>query len=235
MKHSFVSAARSGPGGAAPPPGDRRPRWRRRKDARPSEILDAALVEFVERGYAAARLEDVARRAGVTKGTLYLYFDGKEALFKATARAAVLPSVEAGEERVRSHTGTARELVTDILRIRWDRVFNSPAGGILKLLISEAGNFPDLARWYHDEIVVRANASLEQALELGIQRGEFRRLDIQQAVYLALAPAVMAGLWKRSFMRAVQPPFDPADYLENWIQTFLRGIESRPQREESHA
>jgi len=146
-----------------------------------------------------------------------------------------LAEVEAGEERVRSHTGTARELVTDILRIRWDRVFNSPAGGILKLLISEAGNFPDLARWYHDEIVVRANASLEQALELGIQRGEFRRLDIQQAVYLALAPAVMAGLWKRSFMRAVQPPFDPSEYLESWIQTFLRGIESRPQREESHA
>src|SRR5437016_10730357 len=95
------------------------PRWHRRKQARPSEILDAAKSEFVERGFAAARLEDIARRAGVTKGTVYLYFESKEALFKAMATQAVIPAVEASEELARTHRGSPRELVERLLRMRW--------------------------------------------------------------------------------------------------------------------
>jgi AcrR family transcriptional regulator len=204
------------------------PRWRRRKDARPAEILAAALAEFVERGYSAARLDDIAGRAGVSKGTLYLYFDNKEALFKAMARHNLLPTVEAAEELLRNHSGTTRELVADILRIRWERFFNSSSSGLPKLLISEAGNFPDLARWYHDEIITRANATLVVAIERGIERGEFRAVDVPRTVYLAIAPLLIASLWKHSFMRAVELSFSPDEYIENWIDTFLRGIEARP-------
>jgi AcrR family transcriptional regulator len=208
------------------------PRWRRRKDARPAEILDAALAEFVERGYSAARLDDIARRAGVSKGTLYLYFASKEALFKAMARHKLLPTVEAVEELFRNHSGTARALVADILRIRWERFFNSATSGIPKLVMSEAGNFPDLARWYHEEIITRANATLVLAIERGIEQGEFRALDVSRTVYLAIAPLLMACLWKHSFMRAVELSFSPNEYIENWIDTFLRGIEARPAENE---
>ena len=220
MQFQQASAA-SGSGGSAP-------RWRRRKDARPSEILDAALMEFVERGYASARLDDIGRRAGVSKATLYLYFENKEALFKATTRYHLLPTVVAGEELLRRHTGTARELVADILRLRWERFFNSPTSGIPKLMISEAGNFPDLARWYHEEIITRVNATLTAAIERGIEAGEFRSLDVPQTVYLAIAPLLIASLWKHSFMKAVQLTFSPSEYIENWIDTFLRGIAAQP-------
>lgn len=204
------------------------PRWRRRKDARPAEILDAALAEFVERGYSTARLDDIAKRAGVSKGTLYLYFENKEALFKAMARHNLLPTVEAVEELFHNHAGTTRELVGDILRMRWERLFNSATSGIPKLMISEASNFPDLARWYHDEIITRANATMVRAIERGIERGEFRQVDVPQTVYLAAAPLLMASLWKHSFMKAVDLSFSPDEYIENWIETFLRGIEARP-------
>ncbi len=219
--HVVAPRGESGGGSAAP-------RWRRRKDARPSEILDAALMEFVERGYASARLDDIGRRAGVSKATLYLYFENKEALFKAMTRHHLVPTMTAAEELLRRHAGSATELVKELLRLRWDRFFNSTTSGISKLLISEAGNFPDLARWYHDEIITRSNATLEVAIQRGVDSGEFRPVDVPQTVYIAIAPMLMASLWKHSFMKSVQLAFSPADYVENWIDTFLRGIAAQP-------
>jgi len=96
-----------------------KPRWQRRKDARPEELIAAALDEFVERGYEAAKLADVARRAGVTKGTIYLYFESKEALFKAVVRETIVPVIAQGEALARSFTGSARELLEQLVREYW--------------------------------------------------------------------------------------------------------------------
>src|SRR2546425_1008794 len=122
--------------------GSEAPRGRRGREARPAELLQAALDVFVERGYAATRLEEVARRAGVTKGTMYVYYANKETLFKELVRTTALPVVESAEELVRTHRGPARELVALILRRRWDAMVNGRVGGIAKLMMSEAGNFP---------------------------------------------------------------------------------------------
>src|SRR5216117_4359774 len=94
----------------------RSPRWRRRKDARPEEIVAAALDVFVERGFAATKLADVGRRAGVTKGTIYLYFENKEALFKAVVRETIVPVIAKGEALAHSFTGTARDLFEQLIR-----------------------------------------------------------------------------------------------------------------------
>jgi AcrR family transcriptional regulator len=206
------------------------PRWQRRKEARPAEILNAAFEVFTERGYATTRLEDVARRAGVTKGTMYLYFDSKEELFKELVRRTALPAVESAEELLRTHRGSARELLTLLLERRWQALVDGPLGGIAKLMMSEAGNFPKLARWYHDEIITRANAVLAIAIARGVEQREFREVDPQRTAYLAVAPLLMAAMWRHSFGRCTALPFEPSSYLEQHLDVFLRGLERAPAR-----
>ncbi|HEX4858952.1 MAG TPA: TetR/AcrR family transcriptional regulator, partial [Usitatibacteraceae bacterium] len=157
------------------------PRWERRKDARPGELLAAALDLFVEKGFAATRLEDVARRAGVSKGTLYLYFDSKEELFKAVIRESYLPSLMHGESLLKDFTGSAEQLLRAFLRMWWDEVGETKQAGLTKLVIAEAGNFPEIARFYHDEVIQRANALLRHAIERGVQSGEFQPVNEQYA------------------------------------------------------
>src|SRR5256885_3484936 len=121
-----------------------RPRWQRRKAARPTEIVAAALEVFVERGFAATRLEEVARRAGVTKGTVYLYFTSKEALFKAVVRQTIVPVIAQGEALAQSFPGTSRELVERLVREYWRLVGGTELAGIPELVIAEAAHVPQL-------------------------------------------------------------------------------------------
>jgi len=121
-----------------------KPRWKRRKDARPGEIVAAALEVFGERGFAATKLADVARRAGVTKGTVYLYFDSKEALFKAVVRETIVPVIAQGEALAQSFTGSARELLERLVREYWRLVGETAVAGIPKLMMAEAATFPEL-------------------------------------------------------------------------------------------
>src|SRR5256884_2729124 len=124
-----------------------KPRWKRRKDARPGEIVAAALEVFGERGFAATKLADVARRAGVTKGTVYLYFDSKEALFKAVVLETIVPVIAKGEAFAQSFTGSARELLERLVREYWRLVGEAAGGGIPEVMMGEAGNFPELTRF----------------------------------------------------------------------------------------
>ena len=117
------------------------PRWERRKDARPSELATAALELFVERGFAATRLDDVARRAGVSKGTLYLYFDSKDDLFKAIVREGIVSRYVEFEERMRVYEGSSADLMRLLVKTWWEKIGATKLAGISKLMMSEAGNF----------------------------------------------------------------------------------------------
>ena len=178
----------------------------------------------MERGYSATRLEDIAHRAGVTKGTMYLYYENKEALFKELVRTTALPLVESAEELVRTHRGSSRELVAQVLRRRWEAMVSGRLGGIAKLMMSEAGNFPELARWYHDEIISRANAALAAAIRLGVERGEFRGVDERITAYVAMAPLLIAAMWMHSFGRCAKLPFAPEDFLDHHLEILMRGL-----------
>lgn len=179
-------------------------RWRRRKDARPGEIVEAALFCFGERGYAATRLEDIAARAGVTKGTLYLYFQGKEELFKAVVRETLIPNLE----RFEALAAEAKSpiILLEQLILAWPSVIaERPVGALPKLVIAEAGNFPELARFYLDEVVGRGRRLISGILRQGIQCGEMRPdLDIENATTCVIAPMLFSALWKHSL-----EPFDP--------------------------
>src|SRR2546427_11289501 len=123
-----------------------KPRWQRRKDARPAELVAAALEVFVEKGFAATKLADVARRAGVTKGTVYLYFDSKEALFKAVVRETIVPVIAQGEALARSFTGSARELVERLVRGYWRVVRGTARARLPQLVVAAGATVPEPPR-----------------------------------------------------------------------------------------
>jgi AcrR family transcriptional regulator len=204
-------------------------RWRRRKEARPGEILGAALTCFAERGFAATRLDDVAQRAGVTKGTLYLYFPNKEELFKAVVAQALVPNLERGEallseaDERRAKPGSAAALLAELMR-RWAELARSPASAIPKIVISEAGNFPDLALFYRDQVVDRSMALWRRVLQLGIARGEFRAVNIDDTVRCIVSPVLLAMLWRHSLGRHEQTGFDSDTLLQTHLQLILNGL-----------
>jgi len=203
-------------------------RWTRRKDARPAELLAAALDLFVERGYAGTRLDDVASRAGVSKGTLYLYYSSKEELFKAVIREGLVPVYEHGERMVDAHTGSAEELIRNLLRAWWDTIGATNLGGIPKLMIAESGNFPEVTRYYFDEVVSRGRKLVARALHLGIEAGEFRDLPVDQVVRLMLAPLMLMAIWRYSFEFCDTARLDPDSYLSLHVDVLLNGLRQNP-------
>ena len=201
-----------------------KPRWRRRKSARPEEILQAALEVFTDRGFAATKLEDIARRAGVTKGTIYLYYENKEALFKALVRETIVPVIAKGEALAHSFTGTARDLFEQLVREYFRLVGDTPLSGIPRLMIAEAGNFPELARFYYEEVVTRGHRLMAGVLERGMKAGEFRRVDVPVATKLAMAPLMHAVVARKAFAACMPEGFDVAKYLDTHIDLYLHGI-----------
>ncbi len=168
----------------------------RRKQARPGELLGAALDLFVEKGYAATHVEEVARRAGVSKGTLFLYFSSKEELFKAVVRENISGHFAEWSEELKTFEGSSEELLRYCMSSWWERVGNTRASGIPKLMMSEAGNFPELVRFFQKEVVQPGNDLIQRILQRGVDRGELRAIDPVYGIYSILAPMVFLNMWK---------------------------------------
>lgn len=200
------------------------PRWQRRKDARPAEIIQAALQLFVEKGFTSTKLDEVAQQAGVTKGTLYLYFPSKEELFKAVVREAMLPNLIEAESITASFTGSMRELLTFLIKGWWQRMTDAGTTGVLKLVIAEAGNFPELAQFYHQEVVSRARKLFSDILSKGMAQGEFRAIDMTYATRAVMAPVILAAIWRHSLAAFEAEPFHFKSYIDQHIDIFLNGI-----------
>jgi len=182
------------------------------------------LEVFAERGFAATKLADVARKAGVTKGTIYLYFENKEALFKALIRETIVPVIAQGEALAKSFTGTARDLFEKLVRDYWRLVGETALAGIPRLMIAEAGNFPELARFYYEEVVTRGHRLMSGVLERGIKAGEFRKVDLAVATKLAMSPLMHAVVARKAFAHCMPEGFDVARYLDTHIDLYLHGI-----------
>ena len=202
------------------------PRWRRRKESRPSEILTAALDTFVERGYESARLEDIARRAGCTKGTIFLYYESKAELFKAVIRDVMLPLIREAEQAIDQHQGSSRDLLEKLLRLRWERATVSRLSGLAKLLFAETDRYPDLARFYHDEIHEQNQKLIRRAFDQGVAQGEFRALDSASFALVAIAPILFASIWRHSFGRVVEHAVDSDAYFRTTLDVLFSGIQA---------
>jgi AcrR family transcriptional regulator len=184
------------------------PRWRRLPEERPKQILDAALAVFAERGLAAARLEDIAKRAGVSKGTIYLYFANKEELFRGVVRSTVIEFIERGETAFQQHRDPMRAL--DLwMEGHWTWIRSATFPAMHRLVNSELRDFPDLAAFYANEVVGRAQRLVREILERGMETGVFRRMDANVASRMLSALFVTHGTWyhqKNSFKSIANIP-----------------------------
>lgn len=204
------------------------PPRRRRKEARPAELIAAALELFVEKGYAATRLDDVAAHAGVSKGTLYLYFESKEDLFKAVVREGLLPALAEGEALVRDFAGDSETLLREVAGRMWRLIGAQRIGGIPKLIFAEARNFPEIAAFYHDEVIRRGTALVRAVIERGIARGEFRPVDVEAAIHIVIAPVLMRMIWRHSLDCCALASITDERYFDEYFAIMLRGLRAMP-------
>jgi AcrR family transcriptional regulator len=200
------------------------PRWTRRKHARPEEITAAALESFVERGYAGTRLEDVAARAGISKGTLYLYFENKEDLFKAVVREGLVSPIAEIRGVIDQFEGSTFDLLRKLLFGWWERVGATHVSGIPKLIFAEAGNFPELARFYVAEVVDPGHDVIVALVKRGIARGEFRAVDPDSAAQMIAAPMVFLNMWCRSLANHASRAIDPKKFLETHLDMLRHAL-----------
>jgi AcrR family transcriptional regulator len=170
------------------------PKWRRRPEHRPQQIIEAALKVFGECGLAHARLQDIAQRAGVSKGTIYLYFPNKEELFREMIRQTAVAVIESGEKTVTQ--GTPTEQLCAAMRAYWQFVRSPAFSTIHRLVLGELHQFPDLAEFYAQEVVARGLNLLSGIIRRGIDSGEFREIDPMVAARMLVAITVMHGVWR---------------------------------------
>ena len=208
---------------------DHQARRERRKEARPGELLDAALDLFVEKGFAATRSEEVAARAGVSKGTLFLYFPSKEELFKAVVRENISGRFAEWQEEFANFEGTTADMVRYCMQVWWERLGATRASGITKLMISEARNFPELAAFYQQEVIRPGTELIRRILQRGITRGEFRAVDLDYAVFGLIAPMIFLIMMKHSLGPCSPQDYqlDPQRYVETQVEMLLQGLVAR--------
>ena len=203
-------------------------KWHRRKDARPSEILDAAYAVFTKKGFASARMDDIARAAGVTKGTVYLYFDSKETVFKALVAGAFGERLEMISSLVEGFDGSCADLLRNVLRVLGLFVATSDRVGLPKIVIGEIGQFPELAKFYRHEVIGRGMKLWEAILKRGMARGEFREVPIDHAIRLCVAPVLLAAIWRTTFAQFDDKPYDIEGLIETHVDMLLRGLAKEP-------
>ncbi len=207
-------------------------RHERRKDARPGELLAAALDLFVEKGYAATRVEQVAHRAGVSKGTLFLYFASKEELFKAVVRENISGRFSQWNAEFEAFEGSTADMLQQCMSLWWQRQGNCKVSGISKLMLSEGKNFPELAQFYQRDVIRPAQLLIRRILQRGVDRGEFAPIDMKYGVYAVLAPMIFMQLLMHSnsanFDAADAFQLVPEEFLAAQMHTLLDGLRLRP-------
>jgi TetR/AcrR family transcriptional regulator len=202
----------------------------RRKEARPGELLEAALTLFVEKGFAATRVEEVAAMAGVSKGTLFLYFPSKEELFKAVVRETIAGRFTEWNEEFERFSGDSAELVRYCMHSWWERIGMTPASGITKLVMSEAGMFPEIAAFYQKEVIEPGHDLIRRILQRGVDRGDFRPLPMEYAVYSLIAPMIFLLMWKHSMAPCcpASEQIDPVGFIDAQVDLLLAGMLAAP-------
>jgi AcrR family transcriptional regulator len=208
----------------APPTPQPPPRWRRRKTDRPGEIVAAALAVFVEKGFAAARLEDIAKRAGVSKAALYLYFETKTDLFRAVVATAVTPNLERIRPLAEAYEGRFADALPMVLGRLAETAETSPLGGVIKMVVGESRNFPDLARVWHDAVASQALGLIANMIERAQARGEVRPGDPRLHAITLVGPMVMGLLWREVFVPVGAEPISLAELAQQHARTLLGGL-----------
>jgi AcrR family transcriptional regulator len=205
------------------------PKWRRKPENRPDDILDGALIEFKKKGFKGARIEDVAKHAGLSKGSVYLYFSSKEEMLKALVRRSISP-IAASVKKISDHIcddcseEPAGEVLRKMMLIVAEKLMDSKAGAIPLIIIGEAGKFPDLAEFYRSEVIEITMQALSSVLKRGIETREFRNVDIMIAVRSIMGVVIMHIIWGQVFETSKDNHLDPKAVINTHLDIFLNGI-----------
>ena len=201
-------------------------RWERRKEDRAPEILEAALACFSEKGFAATRMDDIAARAAITKGTIYLYFDSKGELFKALARQSIGAQLTDVAARVEAYEGDTPALLRFVLATAGAFAATSDRVVLPKLMLAEANKFPELAEFWRREVIEQGVGLFKAIFARGVARGEFRAIEPDHAARLCIAPLMIIMLWRTTFARFDAVPYDYPGLIEAHVDTLLRGLKA---------
>jgi AcrR family transcriptional regulator len=193
---------------AAAPASNRAERAAERRGA----IVEAAMDEFIARGFAATRLDDVAKRAGVAKGTIYLHFKDKESMFEELIRTAIVPLVMSLGATPPRPGATVRDMVEGFAKTFIEQVVTTRRGDIVRLIVAEGPRFPAVADFYYREVVSKGIARMRAMIELGINRGEIRNKELARFPQILVAPAMIAVIWQSLFSK--HAPLDAIEMLQ---------------------
>ena len=202
----------------------KRPKFQRRAEDRPREICAAALEVFAEKGFAAARLDEIARRAGVSKGTLYLYFKDKEELFRAVVKDTIAPNIDIIRDAMMKVDLPFAQIVPMFLARLAEVAGRAPLGAVVKMVIGESGNFPELAKVWHDQIVSKALAILTGLIERAQQKGEVRPGDPRFHAFTLMGPMLMGLMYREILQPAGGTPIDIEALARQHAETVLAGL-----------
>ena len=200
------------------------PKWRRRKEERPRDIIAAALNLFSEKGFAGARMEEIARRAGISKGTLYLYFATKEEMFRAVVREVVVPNIAEVENAAVAADLPFAAMVRALLPRFAEIVTTVPVGAVAKIVIGESRNFPELARVWHDEVILKAIGVIAGVITRAQARGEVRPGDARTHAFSIMGPMLMGVLWRETFTPIGGAALDLPAIARQHAETVLGGL-----------
>ena len=204
---------------------------RRRPDERPSQILEAALDVFGEKGLAAARLDDIARRAKLAKGTIYLYFPNKDELFRAVIRSTLVAELERAEAVLT--TGSPQEQLDAFMHRYWAFICTPTFERVHRLVTSEIPNFPDLARFYGTEVIARGHRLVSGIVRDGIAAGVYRPSDPAATARMIMGTFVIHGLWRTKRIQMPQLAVASDKVMFEQLSDFLRAA-LRADRERAH-
>ncbi|TAJ88282.1 TetR/AcrR family transcriptional regulator [Reyranella sp.] len=202
---------------------------RRAPAERPQEILNAALAQFVETGFAGTRLDDVARRAGLSKAAIYLYFDDKLSLFQGVIRQAITANLMTVETMLAAHRGPVADLLPRILEFMAGRIEDTPMASIAKLVIAESRAFPEIGQFYLKEVIGRGLPLLEELIARGIKQGEFRKVDPAMTVRSMMGAMLLAGLWRTVFEPIGAEKLDVRALARHHADLMLHALRPAPE------
>ncbi|WP_332770883.1 TetR/AcrR family transcriptional regulator [Phenylobacterium sp.] len=205
------------------------PKFKRRKAERPDEIVTAAFEIFSEKGFAAARLDDIAARAGVSKGAIYLYFATKEDIFRAVVEMGVAPNLGLIQANIAAHPDSFPDLIRGAVSVLGQMIATTPIGGIVKMVIGESRNFPELARTWHDTLIRPALGAMTLAITAAQARGELRPGDPRQYALSLISPMLVGVIWRETFEPVGAEPFDIPALARQHAELWLRGMLVQPE------
>lgn len=200
------------------------PKWRRQKETRPADIIRAALDVFSEKGFAGAKMEEIAARAGVSKGAPYLYFPTKEDLFRAVVREVIEPDIEPMLTAARQHDGPLEPLLRAMTQHVAHIAATTQLGRVVKLVISESSTFPEIARIWHDTVLSRALGTIALLIEKAQARGEVRPGDPRNHAISVIAPLLVGVIHRETFAPVGATPFDLSHLMTQHLDTVLPGL-----------